>query len=319
MLDMGFLPDIQQIIALLPAKRQNLMFSATFSDDIRRLSGGDPARPGDGRGRPAQHGRRGRPPAGLPGRSRPQGGPAGPPDPQGRPAPGPRLHPDQAGRHAAGEPARPRGPRRRRDPLRPVAAGTDARARGLQERRDPGPRRDRRRGARARHRGPAGRRQLRASVEPAGLHPPDRPDRPGGRDGRGHLARLHRRDRPAARRPADAQAGDPVDRRGGVHPRPRRGAAAARGAGRSRPGQPGAPRASQAGAATGGRRERRRLIVGRSPTGRSPGTTRGTGADVPGRCQETVRRLRRRCRSGRPRHPGKKKPSMSSARMRSTA
>ena len=39
MLDMGFLPDIQRIIALLPAKRQNLMFSATFSDDIRRLSG----------------------------------------------------------------------------------------------------------------------------------------------------------------------------------------------------------------------------------------------------------------------------------------
>ena len=46
MLDMGFLPDIQKIIALLPARRQNLMFSATFSDDIRRLSGGilrDPA------------------------------------------------------------------------------------------------------------------------------------------------------------------------------------------------------------------------------------------------------------------------------------
>jgi ATP-dependent RNA helicase RhlE len=38
MLDMGFLPDIQRIIALLPAKRQNLMFSATFSDEIRRLS-----------------------------------------------------------------------------------------------------------------------------------------------------------------------------------------------------------------------------------------------------------------------------------------
>ena len=61
MLDMGFLPDIQKIIALLPAKRQNLMFSATFSDDIRRLSGGDPARPGHGRGRPAEHRRRGRP------------------------------------------------------------------------------------------------------------------------------------------------------------------------------------------------------------------------------------------------------------------
>ena len=39
MLDMGFLPDIRRIIELLPAKRQNLMFSATFSEDIRRLSG----------------------------------------------------------------------------------------------------------------------------------------------------------------------------------------------------------------------------------------------------------------------------------------
>jgi len=39
MLDMGFLPDIQRILDLLPAKRQNLLFSATFSDDIRRLAG----------------------------------------------------------------------------------------------------------------------------------------------------------------------------------------------------------------------------------------------------------------------------------------
>src|SRR5436190_5698862 len=38
MLDMGFLPDIRRIIDLLPARRQNLMFSATFSDDIRRLA-----------------------------------------------------------------------------------------------------------------------------------------------------------------------------------------------------------------------------------------------------------------------------------------
>ena len=38
MLDMGFLPDIRRIIALLPPKRQNLLFSATFSDDIRRLA-----------------------------------------------------------------------------------------------------------------------------------------------------------------------------------------------------------------------------------------------------------------------------------------
>ncbi len=38
MLDMGFIPDIRKIVALLPAKRQNLLFSATFSDEIRRLA-----------------------------------------------------------------------------------------------------------------------------------------------------------------------------------------------------------------------------------------------------------------------------------------
>jgi ATP-dependent RNA helicase RhlE len=38
MLDMGFLPDIRRIIELLPPRRQNLMFSATFSDDIRKLA-----------------------------------------------------------------------------------------------------------------------------------------------------------------------------------------------------------------------------------------------------------------------------------------
>jgi len=40
MLDMGFIHDITKIIALLPRRRQNLMFSATFSDDIRRLAKG---------------------------------------------------------------------------------------------------------------------------------------------------------------------------------------------------------------------------------------------------------------------------------------
>jgi ATP-dependent RNA helicase RhlE len=37
MLDMGFLPDIKRIIALLPRERQNLLFSATFPDEIRTL------------------------------------------------------------------------------------------------------------------------------------------------------------------------------------------------------------------------------------------------------------------------------------------
>lgn len=40
MLDMGFIRDIRKILALLPAKRQNLLFSATFSDDIRQLARG---------------------------------------------------------------------------------------------------------------------------------------------------------------------------------------------------------------------------------------------------------------------------------------
>ncbi len=38
MLDMGFIRDIRKILALLPKRRQNLLFSATFSDEIKTLS-----------------------------------------------------------------------------------------------------------------------------------------------------------------------------------------------------------------------------------------------------------------------------------------
>jgi ATP-dependent RNA helicase RhlE len=38
MLDMGFMPDLKRIIALLPAQRQNLMFSATFPQEIESLA-----------------------------------------------------------------------------------------------------------------------------------------------------------------------------------------------------------------------------------------------------------------------------------------
>lgn len=37
MLDMGFLPDLSRIVKLLPAQRQSLLFSATFSPEIRKL------------------------------------------------------------------------------------------------------------------------------------------------------------------------------------------------------------------------------------------------------------------------------------------
>ena len=38
MLDMGFIHDIRKILALLPTERQNLLFSATFPDEIRKLA-----------------------------------------------------------------------------------------------------------------------------------------------------------------------------------------------------------------------------------------------------------------------------------------
>jgi len=38
MLDMGFIRDIRRIISLMPTRRQNLLFSATYSDDIRKFA-----------------------------------------------------------------------------------------------------------------------------------------------------------------------------------------------------------------------------------------------------------------------------------------
>src|SRR5207247_7513820 len=38
MLDMGFIPDIRRILPLVPATRQNLLFSATFPEEIRKLA-----------------------------------------------------------------------------------------------------------------------------------------------------------------------------------------------------------------------------------------------------------------------------------------
>jgi ATP-dependent RNA helicase RhlE len=40
MLDMGFIRDIRRVLAALPRERQNLLFSATFSDEIRTLANG---------------------------------------------------------------------------------------------------------------------------------------------------------------------------------------------------------------------------------------------------------------------------------------
>src|SRR4029434_3019022 len=40
MLHIGFIRDIRAVLAVLPKKRQNLLFSATFSDEIRTLATG---------------------------------------------------------------------------------------------------------------------------------------------------------------------------------------------------------------------------------------------------------------------------------------
>src|SRR5262245_32649009 len=40
MLDMGFIHDIRKVLALLPRERQNLLFSATFPDEVRKLAAG---------------------------------------------------------------------------------------------------------------------------------------------------------------------------------------------------------------------------------------------------------------------------------------
>jgi ATP-dependent RNA helicase RhlE len=47
MLDMGFIRDIRRILAMLPDRRQNLLFSATFSDEIRELAAGLLDRPAE--------------------------------------------------------------------------------------------------------------------------------------------------------------------------------------------------------------------------------------------------------------------------------
>ena len=40
MLDMGFIHDVKKVLALVPKDKQRLLFSATFSDEIRELASG---------------------------------------------------------------------------------------------------------------------------------------------------------------------------------------------------------------------------------------------------------------------------------------
>ena len=55
MLDMGFLPDVKKILALMPKEKQTLLFSATFSDEIRDLADRPAEEPAEHPGDAAQH------------------------------------------------------------------------------------------------------------------------------------------------------------------------------------------------------------------------------------------------------------------------
>ena len=106
MLDMGFLPDIRRVIAMLPQQRQNLLFSATFPDDIRALANKLLHSPVSDRGRRAQR-RRGQDRAGrVLRRQRPEARLAVVAHRLRQLAAGARVHAHEARREPAGRAAR---------------------------------------------------------------------------------------------------------------------------------------------------------------------------------------------------------------------
>ena len=177
MLDIGFLPDLQRILSYLPKQRQTLLFSATFSPEIRRLAESylqDPlmvevARPNATATNVEQHFY------------------SVATDDKRRAV---LKHPEGALHHAGadlrqlqarlrppGALVRARRPAHQRPARRQVAGRAAEGARGVQGRHGRRPGRHRRRRARPRHRRPAGGLQLRRAVQRRGLRPPHRPHR----------------------------------------------------------------------------------------------------------------------------------------------
>ncbi len=223
MLDMGFIRDIRKILAVLPPKRQNLLFSATFSDDITQLADGLLHQPGARPGHAPQHHDRAHRPARDPGGPRAQARPrCASSSPSGRVSQALVFTRTKHGANRLAEQLRRDGIEaaaihgNRSQSQRVKALATSRRAASH-------PRRHRHRGPRPGHRAAPARRQLRAADGPRGLRPPHRPDRSCGRRRPGDLARVRGRGAAAARDPGPAQARDPVrdDRRlraGPPHP-----------------------------------------------------------------------------------------------------
>ena len=103
MLDMGFIRDIRSILALLPDRRQNLLFSATFSNEIRGRRACSTA--GFRSGHPAQHADGARSAGRPPRRSLPQARAPLAPRPDARHRPGVGVHAHEARGEQAGRAA----------------------------------------------------------------------------------------------------------------------------------------------------------------------------------------------------------------------
>ena len=210
MLDMGFIRDIRRVLEVLPRERQNLLFSATFSErDPRRWRPASCTSPASVQVTPRN---------------------------SAAPLVTQVVYPvdrerkrellahlirtgviDQAlvftrtkhGANKARRAARPRRHLGRRHPRQQEPGPAGPGARRLQVRSHADPRRDRDRRARSRHRRPAARRQLRAADGPRGLRPPHRADRACRRDRPRRLARVRRRAQAAARDRRRARRADP--------------------------------------------------------------------------------------------------------------
>ncbi len=132
MLDMGFIRDIRRVLAVLPRVRQNLLFSATFSDEIKQARRRPARFARDDRSRAAQHDRRARDPEGSPGRSRQEARTAHASDQGTQLVPGARLHAHQARREPPGRAARQGRHQRNGDPRQQEPVGTYAGTRRVQ-------------------------------------------------------------------------------------------------------------------------------------------------------------------------------------------
>ena len=178
MLDMGFLPPIRQIVRALPQKRQTLMFSASLSREIEKLTHEFQQSP-----KIVEIGRRANPAdtvTQLAYEVPPHLKPALLLHLAGRPAirHGPRLYPHEARRRPDRAPAGEQRNQDRHDPFESFAESAAPRSEGFQVRRRAGARGDGHRGARDRRGRNFARGELRFPDALRGLRPSHRTHRP---------------------------------------------------------------------------------------------------------------------------------------------